>query len=90
MSCGRQNNQRVTQQHRESLKIGGMAELRLALGKTISGNVGQAEHGGPWEMLPPFPPATMTNSKQKAGQKGISFVSRAFTVLQAHFINGFI
>lgn len=33
MSCGHQNNQRVTQQHRESLKIGRMAELWLALGK---------------------------------------------------------
>lgn len=64
MSCGHRNNQRVTQQHRESLKIGRMAELWLALGKKqlleMWGR--QSTRGaGQWETLSLFPPSVMTN-----------------------------
>lgn len=44
MSCGHRNNQRVTQQHKESLQIG--RAVVSTWEKMISGDVGQAEHVG--------------------------------------------
>lgn len=86
MSCGHRNNQRVTQQHKESLKIG--RAVVSTWGKNDFWRCGAGRAcGGPWEVLPPLPPAVVTDSKHKGRS---SFVSGVFIMLQAVFINAFI